>query len=227
MNQTQNISRPLARTLTHFDDALLTLLKDASTLKTASEDALGRAQDSVDSADRRARQAAVHLIGAVANVGLSGTELARGTAQAVVVGGGHALAGVGVGAAGVAVEAGEVSLSLGARVLNAAARGFVSLGNVLTRAIGDGRTATVREIEGHGRGRTSDQLYGVARRELTRSREGLAIAWASYERAMGHALGAGVNTVAAAAYGGPQRWSQRYIGQVMARRRSQAFLTSK
>ncbi len=42
------------------------------------------------------------------------------------------------------------------------------------------------------------------------------------------ALDLGVNYVdTAAAYGGPQRWSQRYIGQVMTRRRSQAFLTSK
>jgi len=42
------------------------------------------------------------------------------------------------------------------------------------------------------------------------------------------ALDLGVNYIdTAAAYGGPQRWSQRYIGQVMARRRSQAFLTSK
>jgi len=42
------------------------------------------------------------------------------------------------------------------------------------------------------------------------------------------ALDLGVNYLdTAAAYGGPQRWSQRYIGQVMARRRSQAFLASK
>jgi len=42
------------------------------------------------------------------------------------------------------------------------------------------------------------------------------------------ALDLGVNYVdTAAAYGGPQRWSQRYIGQVMARRRREVFLTSK
>jgi predicted aldo/keto reductase-like oxidoreductase len=42
------------------------------------------------------------------------------------------------------------------------------------------------------------------------------------------ALDLGVNYVdTAAGYGGPQRWSQRYIGQVMARRRHEAFLTSK
>lgn len=42
------------------------------------------------------------------------------------------------------------------------------------------------------------------------------------------ALDLGVNYVdTAAAYGGPARWSQKYIGQVMKRRRSQVFLASK
>ena len=42
------------------------------------------------------------------------------------------------------------------------------------------------------------------------------------------ALDLGVNYVdTAAAYGGNERWSQRYIGQVMKRRRKEAFLTSK
>jgi len=42
------------------------------------------------------------------------------------------------------------------------------------------------------------------------------------------AIDLGVNYIdTAAAYGGPQRWSQRYIGQVMARRRREVFLASK
>jgi predicted aldo/keto reductase-like oxidoreductase len=42
------------------------------------------------------------------------------------------------------------------------------------------------------------------------------------------AIDLGVNYVdTAAGYGGPQRWSQRYIGQVMARRRREVWLTSK
>jgi hypothetical protein len=42
------------------------------------------------------------------------------------------------------------------------------------------------------------------------------------------AIDLGVNYVdTAAAYGGPQRWSQRYIGTVMARRRREVFLASK
>ncbi len=42
------------------------------------------------------------------------------------------------------------------------------------------------------------------------------------------ALDLGVNYVdTAAAYGGPGRWSQRYIGQVMRRRRAEVFLASK
>ncbi len=42
------------------------------------------------------------------------------------------------------------------------------------------------------------------------------------------ALDLGINYVdSAAAYGGAERWSQRYIGQVMKRRRAEAFITSK
>ncbi len=42
------------------------------------------------------------------------------------------------------------------------------------------------------------------------------------------ALDLGLNYIdSAAAYGGEQRWSQRYIGQVMKRRRAEALITSK
>jgi uncharacterized protein len=42
------------------------------------------------------------------------------------------------------------------------------------------------------------------------------------------ALDLGVNYIdTSSIYGGPERWSERYIGQVMKRRRSQAFLASK
>jgi aryl-alcohol dehydrogenase-like predicted oxidoreductase len=42
------------------------------------------------------------------------------------------------------------------------------------------------------------------------------------------ALDLGVNYIdTSAIYGGPERWSERYIGQVMKRRRSEAFLASK
>jgi len=42
------------------------------------------------------------------------------------------------------------------------------------------------------------------------------------------ALDLGVNYVdTSSIYGGPERWSERYVGQVMKRRRAQAFLASK
>ena len=42
------------------------------------------------------------------------------------------------------------------------------------------------------------------------------------------ALDLGVNYIdTSSIYGGPQRWSERYVGQVMKRRRSEAFLASK
>ena len=51
------------------------------------------------------------------------------------------------------------------------------------------------------------------------------------ERSVGiieRALDLGVNYIdTSSIYGGPERWSERYIGQVMKRRRGQAFLNSK
>src|ERR1017187_4009760 len=42
------------------------------------------------------------------------------------------------------------------------------------------------------------------------------------------ALDLGVNYIdTSSIYGGPERWSERYIGQMMKRRRAQAFLASK
>ena len=42
------------------------------------------------------------------------------------------------------------------------------------------------------------------------------------------ALDLGVNYIdTSSIYGGPERWSEQYIGKVMARRRSEAFLATK
>ena len=42
------------------------------------------------------------------------------------------------------------------------------------------------------------------------------------------ALDLGVNYIdTSSIYGGPQRWSERYVGEVMKKRRSEAFLASK
>lgn len=67
-------------------------------------------------------------------------------------------------------------------------------------------------------------IFGLGGQAAVEQPNNEAVALPIIERA----LDLGVNYIdTAAAYGGSQRWSQRYIGQVMARRRSQAFLTSK
>lgn len=185
-----------------FDLTSAALVAEASKLRVASTQALGRAHDEFDSADNRTRLAALNLLGAVANTAWASGYVAKGTAQGVVLGGGHAVAALGVGSAALAVQAGEESLSLGARVLNAAARGFVRLGNALTDVLGDGKTATVKEIEGNSAPRLSTRLYQSAERQWAQSGESFAAAWASYGQAMGHALGAQVNLGYVAAYGG-------------------------
>jgi len=67
-------------------------------------------------------------------------------------------------------------------------------------------------------------IFGLGGQAAVEKPDNEAIAVPIVERA----LDLGVNYIdTAAAYGGKRRWSQRYIGQVMKRRRRQAFLTSK
>ena len=185
-----------------FDLTSAALVADATQLRNLSRQALGRAHDEFDSADSRTRVAALNLLGAVVNTGWASGYAAKGTAQGVVLGGGHAVAALGVGSAALAVQAGEETLSLGARVLNAAARGFVRLGNALTDILGDGKMATVKEVETQAEPRLSTRLYHSAERQWEQSGESFAATWASYGQAMGYALGAQVNLSYAAAYGG-------------------------
>jgi aryl-alcohol dehydrogenase-like predicted oxidoreductase len=75
-------------------------------------------------------------------------------------------------------------------------------------------------------GRTGHRvgIFGLGGQAALEQADNEAVAVPIIERA----LDLGVNYVdSAAAYGGEARWSQRYIGQVMKRRRSAAFITSK
>ena len=75
-------------------------------------------------------------------------------------------------------------------------------------------------------GRTGYQvgLFSLGGQAAVEQPQNEAVAVPIVERA----LDLGVNYIdTAAAYGGAERWSQRYIGQVMRRRRRESFLTSK
>jgi uncharacterized protein len=67
-------------------------------------------------------------------------------------------------------------------------------------------------------------IFGLGGQAAIEQPDNAAVAVPLIERA----LDLGVNYVdSAAAYGGQKRWSQRYIGEVMRRRRKEAFITSK
>ncbi len=75
-------------------------------------------------------------------------------------------------------------------------------------------------------GRTGRQvaIFSLGGQAAIERRDNDAIAVPIVERA----LDLGVNYVdTSSIYGGPERWSERYVGQVMKRRRSEAFLASK
>ena len=67
-------------------------------------------------------------------------------------------------------------------------------------------------------------LFGLGGQSALEHANNEAVAVPIVERA----LDLGVNYIdTSSIYGGPHRWSERYIGQVMKRRRSEAFLASK
>src|ERR1019366_9761606 len=67
-------------------------------------------------------------------------------------------------------------------------------------------------------------LFGLGGQSALEHPNNEAVAVPIVERA----LDLGVNYIdTSSIYGGPNRWSERYIGQVMKRRRSEAFLASK
>lgn len=86
--------------------------------------------------------------------------------------------------------------------------------------------ATPRAMPTRNLGRTGYQvtLFGLGGQASIERPDNEAVAVPIIERA----LDLGVNYVdTAAGYGGEKRWSQRYIGEVMKRRRRETFLTSK
>ena len=188
-----------SKAITNFDKVSQDLIQKGEALQGKAEVAIKKAGDELQNAGADGGEAALHLVGATINAGMaagyavkSGVEVVGGTA--------HGAAGVAVGGAGVVVGAGEETLSLGSKVLNAAARGLTSISNFLSKVIGDGNTATVKEVEGKGQGRLSEKLFGVAGEQFKMSADGYKAAWGSFEQSVGHALGAGVNVVFAAGY---------------------------
>lgn len=190
-----------SRAVTNFDEASEKLIKTSEALKQSANKAIHQAGDEIASAGDRAQMAAAHLVGAGLNAGMAVGLAVKGTVvDAGARGVGHGVAGVATGSAGAVVGAGEEAAGLGARVANAVGRGFVAVSNFLNDLVGNGKSATVLEIEGEGKDRLSSRLFGVAGEQFQMSADGFKAAWNSYEQAAVHAIGAGVNLAYVAGY---------------------------
>lgn len=188
-----------SKAITNFDKVSQDLIQKGEALKGKAEVAIKKAGDELASAGDRGGEAALHLVGAAVNAGMAAGY--SGKAAIEVVGGtAHGAAGVAVGGAGVIVGAGEEGLSLTSKVLNSAAKGLTAISNFMHKIVGDGASATVKEVEGAGKGRMSEKLFGVAGDQFKMSADGYKAAWGSFEQSVGHALGAGVNVGFAAGY---------------------------
>lgn len=86
------------------------------------------------------------------------------------------------------------------------------------------RTAAAMPMRNLGRTGYQVGLFSLGGQAAIEQPDNAAVAVPIVERA----LDLGVNYIdTAARYGGDARWSQRYVGEVMKRRRSEAFLASK
>lgn len=111
-------------------------------------------------------------------------------------------------------------------------REFMKAGGVATAALlagaalPDATAAPVATMPVRDLGRTGHRvgIFSLGGQSAIERPNNAATAVAIVERA----LDLGVNYIdTSAIYGGPERWSERYIGQVMKRRRAEAFLASK
>jgi aryl-alcohol dehydrogenase-like predicted oxidoreductase len=120
-------------------------------------------------------------------------------------------------------------------------RGFLKAGGVATAALltqavpvrvaramtsPDSRVATPGAMPTRNLGKTGHRVgvFSLGGQAAIERRDNEAIAVPIVEKA----LDLGVNHIdTSSIYGGPERWSERYIGQVMKRRRAEAFLASK
>ena len=192
-----------AQAITNFDKASQDLLQTSDNLSQSANRAFSQAGDKVVKAGDDAKNAAAHLLGAGVNAGMATGYAIKGTVwDAGVKGVGHGTAGVATGAAGGLAVAGEETLGWGAWAWQTAGKAFIGVSNWLNGVVGNGRSATVTEIEGKGENRLSQRLFGVAGEQFQMSADGFKAAWNSYGQAVGHALGAGVNVVYVAGYVG-------------------------
>jgi len=110
-------------------------------------------------------------------------------------------------------------------------RGFLKLSAAVAAGVAlpagaqqNARTAGAMPTRNFGRTGYRTGLFSLGGQAALERGDNAAVAVPIVERA----LDLGVNYIdTSSIYGGPQRWSERYIGEVMKRRRNEAFLASK
>ena len=140
--------------------------------------------------------------GAVGNAVGFGYEAMRGLAHTAEAGGHAAVAGGAAvaGAGGVAVE----TLGSGARAAaQGASKGFAGLANGITGMLGDGKTTTVKTLEGDATAkRFSQRMFELSEDQfIHQAPQSLALAANAYAQSAAHVGGAVMNTMEAAAHG--------------------------
>ncbi|MBI3184356.1 MAG: hypothetical protein HYZ28_19655 [Myxococcales bacterium] len=174
--------------------------KTADALKDLAKTELNEAGRSTARAGTHAAEAASHLAGAAANAVFATAKVVEGVALNAEAGVHLANAGMFAGVGGAAWVSEEVR-SGGRYVAKNASSGFAKIANFFSRIIGDGKTVTVRELEGDPNAkRFSDKMFDKAGKQLVLSSEAAGLAWNSYIQAVSHMAGAATNVAFAAGH---------------------------
>jgi hypothetical protein len=196
----ERIAQSSCSTSNTFDTLEAELDETSGSLERTVSTQWQRAKKDVDEAEDHASASLANLGGAAVNTALAGAKNAKGNLELVKAGGRAAIAGT-LAVAGAATWAAEEVVAAGRAVAKQAARGFAGIANGLSRLLGDGKSVTVREVETDPTGeRTSARLFSAAGGQLSKSKESVRAAWASWVQAVGHVAGATANVGLAAGH---------------------------
>lgn len=191
----QNVDQATTKTAGELRDAAKDLHDGAGKL-------IDSAANDIAKAGGNASSAVGHTLAAGANAILATANVIGGTADVVEAGGRTAAAG-GLAVAGSAGFVVEGLAAAGRFVAKNVSEAFAALATALSGPLGDGKTWTVRELQGDVNAvRFSDKMFGKAAGQLNKAGDAMNMAWSSYATSVQQLAMTGAHAAVAVGYAG-------------------------
>ena len=162
--------------------------KTATELRDAAKDLHDGAGKLIDSAANDIAKAGGNASSAVGHTLAAGANAILATAN-------------GIGGTADVVEAGGRTAAAGRFVAKNVSEAFTALANALSGPLGDGKTWTVRELQGDVNAvRFSDKMFGQAAGQLNKAGDAMNMAWSSYATSVNQLALTGAHAAVAVGY---------------------------